>query len=88
MGSGIKARITRIGNSRGVRIPKILLDQAKLGEEVELEAREGELIIRSRRAPRAGWGEDFARMAARGDDKLLDAEAISLSTWDKDEWEW
>ena len=32
------ARIVRIGNSRGIRVPKSLLDEAQLSEEVELHA--------------------------------------------------
>jgi antitoxin MazE len=37
--------------------------------------------------PRAGWDEAFARMASRGDDRLLDADATTGS-WDEEEWEW
>jgi len=67
----MKARIIQIGNSRGVRIPKKLLEQAHLTDEVQIEARAGEIVIRSRR-PREGWEEAFRDMAARGDDRLLD----------------
>ena len=35
------ARIVRIGNSRGIRIPKALLEQAQLPEDVELQAEPG-----------------------------------------------
>ena len=88
MGNGIKMRIVKIGNSRGIRIPKVLLDQAKLGEEIEMEVQGNKLIIRPLRNPRQGWDEEFVEMACRGDDKLLDSEATSASSWDKDEWEW
>jgi hypothetical protein len=37
-------------------------------------------------APRAGWTEEFRRMAERGDDTLLDAP--TPTAWDEDEWEW
>jgi antitoxin MazE len=88
MGSGIKSRVVKIGNSRGIRIPKILLDQAKLGDEIEMEVQGDKLIIRSVLSTRQGWDEQFAEMARRGDDTLIDSEAVNSSSWDKDEWEW
>jgi antitoxin MazE len=88
MGSGIKSRIVKIGNSRGIRIPKILLDQAKLSDEIEVEVQGDKLIVRSVRSPRHGWDEQFAEMARRGDDTLIDSEAANISSWDENEWEW
>lgn len=49
----MKTRIVRIGNSRGVRLPK--LDQTGLPDEVELEAHGNSLIIRPIRFDRAQW---------------------------------
>ena len=54
----MKARIVRIGNSRGIRIPKPLIEQTGLGEDVE--------IVMGR--PRAGWVEALRAMAGHGDD--------------------
>jgi antitoxin MazE len=88
MGSSVKSRIIKIGNSRGIRIPKILLDQANLGDEIEVEVQGDKLVIRSLRSPRQGWDKQFAEMASRGDDELLDSEAGNLSNWEKAEWEW
>jgi len=88
MGTGTKARIIKIGNSQGIRIPKLLLDQVELGEEVELEVQGGKLVIRPSRGPRHGWDDQFAKMAEERDDQLLDVESISLSSWDTDEWDW
>lgn len=88
MGAGTKTRIVKIGNSQGIRIPKLLLDQAELGEEVELEVRDGQIVVRSARPPRHDWEEQFARMAERGDDRLLDSEVVALTSWDADEWDW
>jgi antitoxin MazE len=83
---GMKARIIQIGNSRGVRIPKALLEQTHLTKDVQIEARAGEIVIRSARLPREGWEEEFRRMAERGDDQLFD-EARRTS-FDDAEWEW
>jgi antitoxin MazE len=86
--NSVKLRIIKIGNSRGIRIPKILIDQAKLGDEIEVAVQGDKLVIRSLRLPRQGWEKQFADMASRKDDRLLDSEGDNISSWDKDEWEW
>lgn len=82
----VKTRLVRIGNSRGVRIPKPLLEQAGLGEDIEIAVERNQLVIRSSRHPREGWDEQFRAMAAAGDDKLLDAP--TPTKFDEIEWEW
>lgn len=81
-------RIINVGNSRGIRIPKLILDRLGPIEEVELRVEQDQLIIRPIRHARAGWEEHFQAMAAAGDDRLLDAESHSLTQWDEVEWEW
>jgi antitoxin MazE len=88
MGNVVKSRIIKIGNSRGIRIPKILLDQAQLGDEIEVEVQGDKLIVSSVRGPREGWDEQFSEMARQGDDRLLESDAGTLSSWDRAEWEW
>jgi antitoxin MazE len=83
----VKTRIVRIGNSRGVRLPKPLLDQTGLSDEVEVEAQGNQIIIRPVRAPRAGWAEAFAGMAAAGDDQLLDPD-VPPPRFDREHWTW
>ncbi len=84
----MKARIVKIGNSQGVRIPKLLLERSNLAEEVELEAQDNQLIIRSARQPRQDWESAFRAMAERGDDELLDKNSLAQTQWDEDEWQW
>ena len=79
-------RIVRIGNSRGIRIPKALLEQAELPEQVELRAEPGRLVVTPARSPRDGWAEAARQMHAAGDDRLLDPP--QSSTFDDQEWEW
>lgn len=81
----MKTTIIRIGNSRGIRIPKALLEQTGLNGEVELKATKDSIVIRSRSKPRAGWAKSFKEMAANGDDKLLDPP--TSTKWDHEEWE-
>jgi len=78
--------LVQIGNSRGVRIPKVFIEQTGLTNEVEIEVRNSQVVIRPANHPRAGWDEAFAAMAARGDDKLLDK--MRSTKWDDAEWEW
>jgi antitoxin MazE len=88
MNNAVKSRIVKMGNSKGVRIPKPILEQLGLGEEVEISVRGDQLVIRPGTRPRAGWEEQFERMAERGDDRLLDDEAANLTEWDEGDWQW
>jgi len=82
-------RIVKIGNSQGIRIPKILLEQSGLQDEVELEVKNNQLIIRQKRNIRQDWENAFRLMAAKSDDQLLDRDSIlNQSSWDNEEWEW
>jgi antitoxin MazE len=60
-------KLTKIGNSRGIRIPKALIEQAGLTDEVELIARDGEILIANMRKPREGWAEAMEEAYKRGD---------------------
>jgi len=84
----MKASIVRIGNSQGIRIPKVVLEQTHLSGEVELEVRDRQIVIRPVEKPRRNWAQKFRAMAARGDDKLLDVEEVGQTSWDKEEWQW
>jgi antitoxin MazE len=83
----MRAKLVRIGNSRGLRLPKALLDQCGFADEVELDVENGRLVVTPVQAPRKGWDQAFAQMATSGDDRLVDAGQPS-SDWDQAEWEW
>ena len=62
------AELIQIGNSKGVRIPKVLIEQAGLeGRELELRLVQGGLLIRPVRQPRQGWDEIVRTAVARGE---------------------
>lgn len=86
MGTAIRTRIVKIGNSQGVRIPKMLLEQSGIHAEVEIEVQGDHLIIRTASHLRTGWDEAFATMAEQHDDVLLDE--VNATDWDQAEWEW
>ncbi len=84
----VKTSIVRIGNSQGVRIPKLLLEQVDLGEDVELVVRDNQIVIRAAFPARHGWEEAFRQMAQAGDDRLLAGDDFPATGWDEEEWEW
>lgn len=89
MNTIIKSRIVKIGNSHGVRIPKLLLEQVGLTGQIEVEVQPDHLVLRPvAEQTRQGWEEQFQAMAAQGDDRLLDAESLSVSLWDEADWQW
>jgi antitoxin MazE len=86
--TGTRARLVKMGSSRGIRLPRVFLDEAELDEEVELEVLDGQVVIRLVPRPRRGWEKQFDGMTARGDDRLLDSKAFSLTSWDEEKWVW
>lgn len=88
MQSVLRTRVVKIGNSQGIRIPKVIVEQFNLSEEIELLSNDGMLVIRPVFHPRAGWDTQFQEMTAKGDDALLDVDALNPSKWDDEEWVW
>ncbi len=88
MSTVVKTRIVKIGNSQGIRIPKLLLEQTNLEDEVELEVQEGKIVVRPLHKTRHQWDEAFRAMSLRGDDELLDGDVQISTEWDEEEWEW
>ena len=88
MNNIVKTHVVKIGNSQGVRIPKLLLEQVGLSGEVEMEVAGDRLVLRRARKPREGWEEHFKEIAEDGEDNLLDAESLTQTHWDQTEWEW
>jgi antitoxin MazE len=83
----MRASVVRIGNSRGIRIPKALLEHYRLTDAVELEMEDDHLVIRRPFSkPRQGWEDAFRVMHQHGADKLLDQK--TPTAWDRTEWQW
>jgi antitoxin MazE len=83
----VAGKIVRIGNSRGLRIPKAILEQCGLVDEVELTVTDGKLVVAAKPHPRAGWEEEYKRMMEFGDDAPLLNEN-DLTEFDRTEWVW
>ena len=86
MSMTVRSKVVSIGNSRGIRIPRALLEQAGLTGEVEMTVQGDKLIIQSAHRPRQGWADQFASMAENGDDRLLEETLPTL--WETEEWLW
>ena len=86
MNMAIRSKVVKIGNSRGIRIPRTVLEQAGLTDEVEMTVEGNKLIIQALRRPRQDWEDQFAEMAKQGDDQLLDE--VPPTHWDEEEWTW
>ena len=83
----MRIELVRIGNSRGVRIPKSLIEQCGFGDAIDLRVEKNCLVLSPEIAPRAGWEEAFqAAGDSSGDDLLLEPSAPS--NFDREEWEW
>ena len=82
----MKTRLVNMGNSRGVRLPKPLIEQVGLGDEVELRVVNGAILVAPANPPRAGWAAAAARLSLAGPDGLLDPERPTR--FDEEEWRW
>ncbi len=84
----MRARVIKIGNSQGLRIPKPILEQTGIMDDVEIEVEKNQIIIRPVRNVRDGWDDAFKVMRQTGDDEpIIEDENISHS-WDEEEWQW
>lgn len=67
----MEVSIVKIGNSKGFRLSKTLLDKYKIKDKVELILENDQIVIKPIHEPRKGWAEAFEEMHQRGDDKLF-----------------
>lgn len=78
--------VVQIGNSRGVRLPKSILDQLDISDKLDLEVENSQIILKPvPRHPREGWDSAFSRMNAEGEDTPLIPDEASSKDF---EWEW
>ena len=83
----MKVKLVRIGNSRGIRIPKAILEQCGLREAAELRVEKGRLVIAREQRPRQGWEEAFCAAGPSSEDELL-LEALPSNAFDREDWRW
>jgi len=83
----MKTELVRIGNSRGIRIPKPIIEQCDLGDTVEMRVEKNRLVIFSQRKPRQGWEEALQRASLTAEDESLIDSALD-DDFDNQEWTW
>ena len=82
----MQLNIVRIGNSKGIRIPKAILEQCQIEDQVDLVVENGRIILEpKRKTPRQGWGKAFRDMASTEEDALLIDDSVDI---EMDDWEW
>jgi antitoxin MazE len=83
----MRVELVRIGNSRGIRIPKPIIEQCGFGDSVDLRVEDDRLVIAPAHSPRQGWKAAFAESAADDRDPLL-LESVPPNEFDEEEWAW
>jgi antitoxin MazE len=84
----MRARVIKIGNSQGLRIPKPILEQTGIMDDVEIEVEKNQIIIRPVKYAREGWDKAFKIMQEKGDDAPLIDDIDFSNSWDEEEWQW
>jgi antitoxin MazE len=82
----MKAQIIQIGNSQGIRIPKMMLEETGITGEVELQATSDGILIRNIKKPRGDWDTIFKKQADADDD--LPIASGAAADFDRKEWKW
>ncbi|MDH4275230.1 MAG: AbrB/MazE/SpoVT family DNA-binding domain-containing protein [Gammaproteobacteria bacterium] len=83
------AHLVKIGNSQGIRIPKLLIEQANLeGKELQLQVVEGGLLVSPVNGPREGWKESIEAMVAAQGAEKIDHEWLDAPLSNDDDLEW
>ncbi|WP_420635018.1 AbrB/MazE/SpoVT family DNA-binding domain-containing protein [Candidatus Palauibacter sp.] len=82
----METRLIQIGNSRGIRIPKTLVEAAGLDAPLRLRVVDSGLLIERANDPRAGWADAARDLRDRGDGGLLDSAVPTA--FDESEWVW
>lgn len=80
----MEAKIVQIGNSKGLRLSKTILDQYNIKDKVELKLENDQIVIKPVEEPRKGWREAFQKMAENGDDEPLTDDVFedeNLEEW-------
>jgi antitoxin MazE len=67
----MEVSVIKIGNSKGIRFSKTLIERYNIRDTVDLILGKGQIIIKPLSKPRKGWEEAFMEMNANEDDKLI-----------------
>jgi len=75
-----------IGNSKGIRLPKAILEQLNIQDKLDLEIEDKQLVLKPiARKPRAGWEDALKEMSSNHEDVLIIPDSGDTEAF---EWEW
>jgi len=80
----MEVSVIKIGNSRGIRFSKTIIERYNIRDTVEMILDKGHIIIKPLAKPRKGWDKAFMEMHVNGDDKLIMpdiSEEENLDEW-------
>ena len=80
----MEVAVIKIGNSRGIRLSKTMLEKYSIKDTVDLILEEDQIVLKPLSTPRKGWEESFKEMSKNGDDKSLFNEVFedkNLEDW-------
>ena len=82
----MRTNIIEVGNSKGIRIPKAILEQCHIKKEVFLQVEDNNVIISPvKKKPRTGWVQYFKKMRENNEDRLIIEDKTEL---EMEDWEW
>jgi len=84
----MKVQIIKIGNSKGIRIPKPVLTQCGFKDVLEMEVKDKKMVISSPKITRSGWEKKFRKLTLDANDTLLEDFKNVQNSFDQNEWEW
>jgi antitoxin MazE len=78
--------VVAIGNSKGIRLPKTILEQLNVSDKLDLEVENQQIILKPVNSiPRIGWSEAFIKMHNEHQDSLIITDSNEVEAF---EWEW
>jgi antitoxin MazE len=75
--------IINIGNSKGIRLSKTILEKYSIHDKIELILEKGYIVLKPITEPRVGWEKAFQKMHENGDDQLLINDIFEDETFEE-----
>jgi antitoxin MazE len=75
--------VINIGNSKGIRLSKTILEKYSINDKIELILEKGYIILKPKTEPRKGWEKSFKKMHQNGDDQLLMNDVFEDETFEE-----
>lgn len=79
----MEIQVINIGNSKGIRLSKAILEQYNINDTLELILEKERIILKPKSIPRKGWEKAFKKMHANGDDNLLIDDIFEDETFEE-----